>query len=285
MLKWTWTTFFLEIRILLSTLFVILFFYKMHMLDSILKPYFESAISRRNKLRVEFEDFSVDIWKGEGFVKNAIMYHPTIEEDPRWYFEYMAYAESIKFTFDPLKALYGFFTNRMKLLVFDTITVQGIDLFVEGYEEEGKKTVLNLKLIGGEIPRRIRRRKPTQLELRQREKEREKNEREKGKMRKAAAAASSKRAAVHATPLPPHDKNGSPPPLSATATATATAIPVVHATPAAAVEVVSGGKTGTGGWGSTANLFRKSISSKLQEWHTEVGRIKTGILLHTHYAE
>lgn len=192
MLHWTWTTFFLEIRILFSTVAVMIFFYKVHMLDSLLKPYFEGAISRRNKLRVEFGDFSVDIWNGKGFVKNAIMYHPTLEEDPRWYFEYMSFAESIIFTFDPLKALYGFFTNKRKLLVFDTIMVQGIDLFVEGYEEEGKKTVLNLKLIGGEIPRRIRRRKPTQLELRQAEKEREKSERENEKARKAATAAVSK---------------------------------------------------------------------------------------------
>lgn len=171
------------------------------MLDSLLKTYFEGAISKRNKLRVEFGDFAVDIWKGEGFVKNAIMFHPTLEDDPRWYFEYMSFAESIKFTFDPLKALYGFFTNKMKLLVFDTITVQGIDLFVEGFEEEGKKTVLNLKLIGGEIPRRIRRRKPTQVELRQQEKERERSEREMEKGRRAPAPAPAPAAISSSAPL------------------------------------------------------------------------------------
>ena len=155
------------------------------MLDSLLKPYLEGVLSKRCKLKVQFADFTVDIWKGECHVTNATLFHPPLKEDRRWVFEHMAFAESITLTFDPIKALYGFLTNDCKLLVLKQVTVRGIDLFVEGYEEQGKKTVLNLKLIGGEIPRFIRKRKPTQLELRAMEREEE-------KLRKLEVAAAAK---------------------------------------------------------------------------------------------
>jgi len=289
--------FLLECRIVVSTAVVLFLWYKLRMLDSILKPYIESMLSRRMCLRVECSDLRLDIFNGRCEIFDATVFHPPYDEDSRWNFEYLAYAEKVSFSFDPVKSLYAFIRNQFKLLVFDRILVSSVDVYVEGYEETGKKTVLNLKLIGGEVPRYIRKRKPTMVEVRNKEREDRRRERERRALEKYTKPPVSRdstrqslqrnhRTEAISDPDTVVRKNSprttnSATDASGTRTSTlpltelhSTSLSISH-TPASphydgqgssSVLQPSSGPS----WASTASLFRSSITSKLQEWHAEV---------------
>lgn len=190
MLTWNISSFFLEIRIITSTFFILYLFYLLGIFNSLLKEYFEIILTKKLKLKVKIKNINFNLFQGYCEINEATLFHPIKEIDSRWNSSVMAYAEKTIFTFDPILLFYSYIINPYKLLVFNTISVNGIDLFIEGYEEEGKKTILNLKLIGGEIKSNIRLRKPTYLQL----KELQKAEKRKKRQQLAQARAQAIRA-------------------------------------------------------------------------------------------
>jgi hypothetical protein len=139
-MQWTLHTCFLEIRVFFSTILILFFFYWIGMFNSLLKVYFISVFSRKLKLKVSIHDLKVDLWSGRCEFFQITLHHPPASIDPRWRSEIMAYADEIICTFDPLLSLYGYVStlwySNKKFAFFDTITVKGIDLFVEGYETD-----------------------------------------------------------------------------------------------------------------------------------------------------
>ena len=160
---------------MLSTALVIIFFYYVKMFDSVLKHVFELVMTEVVELRVETEDFVLDLWNKKCEVKGFIVYHPSVEEDPRWHYEYMIYVKDIIFNFDPVQTLYAFCKSGFSLLYVHEIAMTTIDLYVEGFDEEimkddgtiGTKKLLNLELLGG-LPvngKSKRKKQPTQSEI------------------------------------------------------------------------------------------------------------------------
>mmetsp|Transcript_10129 Transcript_10129/g.18925 ORF Transcript_10129/g.18925 Transcript_10129/m.18925 type:complete len:690 (-) Transcript_10129:547-2616(-) len=179
-MKYTLDCLFWEIRAIVSTFLVILFFCHIRLVDSFLKHFLEFILTKKIELRVEIEDLILDVFQGTCDIKGIIIYHPTIEEDPRWHYEYLAYAKSISMKFDTFQSIYAFCYGHCSLLYLEEVVVSVIDLYVEGYEgkisqgdehimTEGKeineasrtKKVINLELLGGERPARRKRKKPT----------------------------------------------------------------------------------------------------------------------------
>lgn len=182
---------FLELRIIISTIFVIYIFYCLGMINSLLKEYFMDVFSRKLKLKVIIKDLKLDLWLGRCEFIDITVYHPSPQDDPRWRSEIMASAQKVICTFDPFISLYAYFTSVKKFAVFDTIHVSGIDINVEGYESEGQKTLLNLKLIGGEQKNLQRLRKPTYIELKHQERLERRRRRQQLAQARAEAAAQS----------------------------------------------------------------------------------------------
>lgn len=171
-MKYTWTCFFWEIRAVFSTALVLFFFYNIRLIDSLLKHFLELQLTHKIELPVEIEDLTLDLWNKKCYMKGIIIMHPSVEEDPRWHYEYLCYAKSITFTFDPLQSLYAFFKSNFSLFYAEEIVVQTIDLYVEGFEDtvfdsEGnmlKNKILNLELLGGHVDKCKRQRKTTQAQ-------------------------------------------------------------------------------------------------------------------------
>jgi hypothetical protein len=177
-MKYTLEYFFWDIRALVSTILVLIFFCYIRLVDSFLKQFLEYILTRKIELRVEIENLELDIFNGTLEIEGIVIYHPTVEEDPRWHYEYLAYAKSIVLKFDTLQTIYAFFNSRCSLLYVNEIVVNVIDLYVEGYDEtikdsEGnvsKDKVLNLELLGGDpATHRKRKKLPTQAELKLKE--------------------------------------------------------------------------------------------------------------------
>jgi hypothetical protein len=174
-MKYTLEWFFWECRAIFSTILVLIFFYHVRLIDSVLKHLVEHILTKKIELRVEIEDLVLDLWNKECVMHGAIIYHPTIKEDPRWHYEYLAHAKSISFSFDPIQSLYAFCYSRFSLMYVDEIVVKTIDLYVEGFEDivydsEGnvtkKKLLINLELLGGiHVGKKKRKKRPTQAEL------------------------------------------------------------------------------------------------------------------------
>jgi hypothetical protein len=138
-MQWTLYTLFHEIYIFISTFLILIVFYSVGMFDSFLKVYFMSVFSQKLKLKVFIQNLKLDLWSGRCEFDQVTVYHPPPSVDPRWRSEVMAHADQIICTFDPLLSLYGYLSGLLqnkKFAFFDTISVKGIDLFVEGYESE-----------------------------------------------------------------------------------------------------------------------------------------------------
>jgi hypothetical protein len=171
-MKYTLACFFWECRAVFSTSLVLIFFYHIRLIDSFLKHFLELLLTENIELRVEIEDLILDLWNKKCDIDGIIIYHPTIEEDPRWHYEYLAHAKSITFSFDPLQSLYAFCYSNFSLFYVDEIVVSTIDLYVEGFEDtvydnEGnisKTKILNLELLGGISDKNKRKQQATQAE-------------------------------------------------------------------------------------------------------------------------
>lgn len=182
---------FLELRILISTFLFFYFFYKIGMINSLLKQYFIYIFSYKLKLKVSINDIKLDLWSGRCEFIQIIVYHPSQQDDTRWKSDIMASANKIICTFNPILSLYAYIITPKKFALFDTIHVCGIVINVEGYESEGNKTLLNLKLIGGEKKNLHRLRKPTYIEIKQYERLERRRKRQQLAQARAEAAAQS----------------------------------------------------------------------------------------------
>ena len=107
-MKYTWTCFFWEFRAVSSTVLVLIFFYHIRLIDTLLKHFLEHLLTKKIELRVEIEDLILDLLNKKCHIHGIMIYHPTIAEDPRWHYEYLCYAKSVTFTFDPLQSFYAF---------------------------------------------------------------------------------------------------------------------------------------------------------------------------------
>lgn len=190
MLKYNLFSLFYELKIIISTFLIFYFFSYLNVFNSILKEYFQFIFTNKLKLNIQINKIYLNILNGSLEINEVVIYHPNKINDNRWTSDIMAYIEKITFKFDIILLIYAYIYNPNKLLVFNTINVHGIDLFVEGYEEEGKKTILNLKLIGGENKTVVRLRKPTYLQI----KEQQREERRKKRQQLAQARAQAIRA-------------------------------------------------------------------------------------------
>ena len=172
-MKYTWTCFFWEFRAVSSTVLVLIFFYHIRLIDTLLKHFLEHLLTKKIELRVEIEDLILDLLNKKCHIHGIMIYHPTIAEDPRWHYEYLCYAKSVTFTFDPLQSFYAFCKSDFSLVYMDEIVVQTIDLYVEGFEdtvfdEEGnasKNKILNLELLGGPPYGKRKKKQSTQTSL------------------------------------------------------------------------------------------------------------------------
>jgi hypothetical protein len=185
------------------------------MFDSLLKEYFINVFTTKLKLKVSIKNIQFNFFTGQCIFYGITIYHPSQTIDPRWKSEIMLSAKQVICSFDPILSLFGYwkfwFYENKKFALFKTISIHGIDLFVEGYEEkikddqqqlqtgqgqgqQGKsgqqsKLMLNLKLIGGEQKNLRRLRKPTYLEMKIHERHEKRKKRQQLAQARAEAAA------------------------------------------------------------------------------------------------
>lgn len=153
----------LEWRIVQACICLIYVFCSSVLFSQLLRTYFEDILSSKCKLPVRIDDVSVDIWRGECVLSGVRLLHPPFAKDTRWTRELMMAAKAVTFKAHPFVFVLAFVLSRGKHLVFDEVSVNHCEAFVEAFVGSNGAPVLNLKLIGGEFPTRKRLRRPTSV--------------------------------------------------------------------------------------------------------------------------
>jgi hypothetical protein len=196
---WSLAMWSLEARIVCAALLLLWALYRIHALDEVARLFLVRNLQGKFKLPVEIDAARLDVWRGSLTLLGVRMLAPPKDRDARWHYDRLVSADSVTLECDPLVFLHFFLASHGRVLSLIGVYVQGVQFYLEGYvsSEEGHSNegkgkegqgqgkasaantkissrkqpvraapavtmVYNFKLVGGEVKKRLRRRKPTQ---------------------------------------------------------------------------------------------------------------------------
>ena len=146
---------FYEIRILISLFVIVVFLEKSRILDSLLKIFLQMYLGYLFNLPIRINTCYVNLRSGIFQMSGFQILVPDKKQDGRWYYECIVEISFLDVKFYLFNSIISFILTLGYQAYVKTITVDGMKIFIEGYEDPVSGNMsFNLDLIGKEVDKK-----------------------------------------------------------------------------------------------------------------------------------